>query len=191
MMITFAAEKLLTGLRLIAAGTGLLIASYTPLMAAKPSAPGGATSQVQTSSGERSMSQCATDQRRYLRLPEELERLWGLSQAVRIGSTIHFAGFLALDEKGNVEGKTLEAQTRAVYAHIDHALGYFGATRTDIVDETVYVRSMDAVNAGGLMPRNAFFAAVSPPPPMTLIGVTELAHPAALVEVKITVVVKC
>jgi 2-iminobutanoate/2-iminopropanoate deaminase len=144
-----------------------------------------------TSQGEKDVTQCNPTERKYLRLPDELEQLWGLSQAVQVGSTIHFAGFLALDEKGEIQGATLEAQTRAVYEHIDHALGFFGATRADIVDETVYVCGIAAVNAGGLAPRNVFFADVSPPPPMTLIGVTELAHPQAVVEVKISVTLNC
>jgi 2-iminobutanoate/2-iminopropanoate deaminase len=157
-----------------------------------PTASGEASSNTSTiQQRTNTVAQCNPSERKYLRLPEELERLWGLSQAVQVGSTVHFAGFLALDEKGEIQGQTLEAQTRAVYEHIDQALGYFGATRADIVDETVYVRSIAAVNAGGLAPRNAFFGNVSPPPPMTLVGITELAHPQAVVEVKISVTLNC
>jgi 2-iminobutanoate/2-iminopropanoate deaminase len=177
--IRFAAQRLAAFSALL----GLSIAAVAPAVALDV--------QPRLSTGASAMTQCSPSERRYLRLPEELERLWGLSQAVQVGSTIHFAGFLALDEQGNIEGTSLEAQTAAIYRHIDHALTYFGATRREIVDETVFVRSMDSVNEGGLMPRNAFFATISPPPPMTLIGVTELAHPQAVVEVKINVQLDC
>jgi enamine deaminase RidA (YjgF/YER057c/UK114 family) len=126
------------------------------------------------------------DVRRYLRLPEELESLWCLSQAVQVGRVVHIAGILPLAVSGELEGETLVQQSKSVYAHVDDALRYFGLDRSAVITETVYVTDMDAATSGGLFPRNEFYANVSPPPPMTLLGVAALAVPGALIEVVLT-----
>jgi hypothetical protein len=74
-----------------------------------------------------------------------------------------------------------------VYEHIDRAPDFSGGRRPDIVHKTIYVCGIAAVNAGGLIPRSVLFADVVPPPPITLIGVTEPVHPQALIEVKTSV----
>jgi enamine deaminase RidA (YjgF/YER057c/UK114 family) len=124
--------------------------------------------------------------RRYLRLPEELESLWCLSQAVQVGRVVHIAGILPLAESGEVEGESLAQQPESVYRHVDETLRYFGLHRASVISETLYVIDMDAATSGGLFPRNEFYAEVSPPPPMTLLGVTALAVPGALIEVVLT-----
>jgi 2-iminobutanoate/2-iminopropanoate deaminase len=126
--------------------------------------------------------------RTHLRLPEELERLWCLSQAAKVGRTVYFAGFLPFTKSGDVEGGTLREQTAAIYRHVAEALAYFGASGADVVDETIFVTDMQGATSGGLEARNQFYDGVIPPPPMTLLGVNALAHPDAKVEIKLTVV---
>jgi enamine deaminase RidA (YjgF/YER057c/UK114 family) len=156
------------------------VITYSAAALALVVAPRAAISQTNENEMELLMAS-----RKYLRLPEELERLWGLSQAVQIGNTIHFAGFLPIGNDGNAQGKTLAEQTEAVYGHVGEALKYFGIGVEHIIDEIVWVKDMAAATSGAMAARNAFYAKVTPPPPMTLLGVTELAHPACLIEVKI------
>jgi 2-iminobutanoate/2-iminopropanoate deaminase len=135
--------------------------------------------------------QGASQSRKYLRLPKEMESLWGLSQAVQVGSSVYFAGVLPLNEQGELVGRDLREQTASVYANLGRMLGYFGLNRADVVEEVVYVTDMRRATRGHLSPRNEFYRDVVPPPPMTLIGATAFAVPGARIEVRLKAVARC
>jgi 2-iminobutanoate/2-iminopropanoate deaminase len=133
----------------------------------------------------------AVPARKYLRLPKEMESVWGLSQALQVGRSVYFAGVLPLDAQGKLTGSNLREQTAKVYANLGAMLGYFGLTRADIVEEVVYVTDMRRATRGYLSPRNDFYRDVVPPPPMTLIGATAFAVPGAQVEVRLKAIARC
>jgi 2-iminobutanoate/2-iminopropanoate deaminase len=168
------------------AALSLLAALTTQTALAAPAAPPNSAARLEACGKAE-----ALQARKYLRLPKEMEALWGLSQAVQVGRDVYFAGVLPLDEQGKLQGSNLREQTAKVYANLGAMLGYFGLTRADVVEEVVYVTDMRRATRGDLSPRNDFYRDVVPPPPMTLIGATAFAIPGARIEVRLKAVVRC
>jgi enamine deaminase RidA (YjgF/YER057c/UK114 family) len=73
--------------------------------------------------------------------PEGLPAWPGLSQVVTVTdrTLVYLSGQVATDAEGRTVGSTHVEQARQVKKNIDIALAAAGATRADIVKETVYV----------------------------------------------------
>ncbi|MFF3373532.1 Rid family hydrolase [Streptomyces sp. NPDC002680] len=68
------------------------------------------------------------------------EQVFGYSQAVKVGDTIYVAGQLSYDEDGTfLHAGDFEAQAKQSFANLDKVLANFGATRRQIVQDTVFV----------------------------------------------------
>lgn len=119
-----------------------------------------------------------------MRFGNFVEELFGYSQAVKVGDTIHVSGQTAF-----VEGEDLPEgmadQMRAAYANIAGVLGFYGANLDDVVDEVVFVTDMEAAMAVANEIRHEIwgprFEVAS-----TLVQVVALAVPQVLVEIKVT-----
>ncbi|MGW3970094.1 RidA family protein [Streptomyces ardesiacus] len=97
---------------------------------------------------------------------------------------VHLSGQVAWDERGRPVGLGDHgAQAAQIARNLDAALAAVGATRDDIVDETVYVVDYTPE----LLP--AIFgplrAGVAEAPASTLVGVSALCAPGLLLEVKV------
>jgi enamine deaminase RidA (YjgF/YER057c/UK114 family) len=116
---------------------------------------------------------------------EEFYTTWQFSQGVRVGKTIWTAGQIGVDGDGRF-GTSLEEQARLAFANLRTVLQAAGSSLNDVVDLVTYHLAMDD------LPR---FAAVKAEfftqnyPPWTVVGVTALALPELLVEVKAVAVV--
>lgn len=114
------------------------------------------------------------------------EREFGYAQAIRSGDLIHVSGQVAFDEAGEFAyADDCAAQLELTYANLDKVLDHYGATRNQVVSQTVYAvqlqRNAGAVSAGNL----AYFGTHRPV--STVVGVTELAFPGQLVEIAVVV----
>ena len=111
----------------------------------------------------------------------EMERRRGHSQAVRVGDTIHVSGTFGIDRNGVlVSNVNMERQVRQAYVNLTDTLTTFGATLADVVSETVFVTSMaDAQLARNL---DAAYEGTTPPA-RTVVEVSRLALPYALVQI--------
>ncbi|MFJ2774089.1 Rid family hydrolase [Streptomyces sp. NPDC087300] len=112
----------------------------------------------------------------------QAESDFGYAQAVRSGGLIHVSGQLALDAAGAFRhADDFAAQLGLTYANIDKVLAHYGATRNQIVSQTLYVvdlrRHATATAEGNL----AYFGAHRPA--STVVGVTELTFPGQVVEI--------
>ncbi|MFI8164800.1 RidA family protein [Streptomyces sp. NPDC085931] len=110
------------------------------------------------------------------------ERHFGYTQAIRSGELIHVSGQLSFDEAGGFDpGDDVAAQLAGTYANLDKVLAHFGATRNQVVSQTLYVvdlvRNADVVAEGN----RAYFGAHRPV--STALGVTELTFPGQVVEI--------
>ena len=73
---------------------------------------------------------------------ETIKRYW-YSQAVKVGNTIYISGQGAIDKEGKVVGKgDFAAQTRQALENIKLILEAAGASMSDIVDMTVFIKDM-------------------------------------------------
>ncbi|MGW5134482.1 RidA family protein [Streptomyces sp. NPDC004135] len=110
------------------------------------------------------------------------EKHFGYTQAIRSGELIHVSGQLSFDDAGDFDPEDdIAAQLARTHVNLDRVLAHYGATRNQIVSQTLYVvdlvRNADAVAAGN----RAYFGAHRPV--STALGVTELTFPGQAVEI--------
>ncbi|MEV6003731.1 RidA family protein [Streptomyces griseomycini] len=111
---------------------------------------------------------------------------FGYSQAIRSGELIHVSGQLSLDETGEFRhAGDFAAQLKQTHANMDKVLDHYGATRNQVVSQTLYVVDLrqhaEATAEGNL----AYFG--DHRPTSTVIGVTELTFPGQVIEISLLV----
>lgn len=105
----------------------------------------------------------------------------------RVGNTVYVAGQLALDKAGKLVGPNdIGAQTRQIFENMKRILQGGGATLRDIVKVTVFVTDIRYREPYGEV-RQEFFPAN--PPASTLVQVSALAIPGALIEIEAVAVI--
>jgi 2-iminobutanoate/2-iminopropanoate deaminase len=117
-----------------------------------------------------------------IRLAEELpEPLSHYTDAVRAGNTLWLSGQLAVDRHGTLIGEgDVTAQTEQVFHNIGLVLAYAGASFGDVAKLVLYVVNIGDREAINAVRRRHFGDAR---PASTLVEVSALAIPGALVEV--------
>jgi enamine deaminase RidA (YjgF/YER057c/UK114 family) len=121
---------------------------------------------------------------------------YGYVQALQHGDTIYLSGQLANDGADLVAPAPLDAngtptdfsamgdQMRRTYANAEELLGRFGAALDDVVEEVIYVLDVDTAMAVAGEVRKAAYRREDPQVASTILGVTRLAFPEQLVEIK-------
>jgi enamine deaminase RidA (YjgF/YER057c/UK114 family) len=124
------------------------------------------------------------------------ESAYGYVQAVQHGDTIYVSGQLAnkgsellapapVDAAGVVtDFSAMADQMRQTYANTAELLARFGASLDDVVEEVLYVLDIDAAFAAAGPVRKAAYGREDPQVASTLVGVTRLAFPEQLIEIK-------
>jgi 2-iminobutanoate/2-iminopropanoate deaminase len=103
------------------------------------------------------------------------------ADAVLAGDTLYISGIVPVDEQGNVVGEDVVAQARQVFALMGRVLAAAGGTPGDVAKVTVYLLDID--DRPRINPvREAFFGDARPA--STLVEVSRLAVPGALLEVE-------
>jgi 2-iminobutanoate/2-iminopropanoate deaminase len=104
------------------------------------------------------------------------------SHVTRVGDTLYISGQLPLDLEGRLVGPgDPEAQAEQCYKNIQAIVEHFGGTLNDIVKVNQYIRD---VSHRPLLarPRDRLFG--TPGPSSTLVEITALAVPEALIEIE-------
>jgi enamine deaminase RidA (YjgF/YER057c/UK114 family) len=120
--------------------------------------------------------------------PPELGTPPGYSQVVdvRAERIIFIAGQTALDQKGDLVGKSdFAAQAAQVFRNLSTALQSVGCTASNLVKLTVFLRNMDNLSIYREA-RNHFFSTTAPPaaPAVTLVEVSRLYGPDFMIEIE-------
>ncbi len=104
------------------------------------------------------------------------------ADAVVAGDTLYVSGIVPVDAAGAVVGgDDVVAQARQVFANMERVLGAAGATAADVVKVTVYLLDVD--DRPKINPvRQEFFGSTRPA--STLVEVSRLAVPGALLEIE-------
>ncbi|WP_225641732.1 RidA family protein [Streptomyces werraensis] len=111
---------------------------------------------------------------------------FGYAQAIRSGDLIHVSGQLAFDEAGGFPHPgDFDAQLRLTHTAMDRVLAHYGATRGQIVSQTLYVVDLGRRAAATAEANLAYFDGHRPA--STVLGVTELTLPGQLVEIAFVV----
>jgi reactive intermediate/imine deaminase len=103
------------------------------------------------------------------------------ADAVLAGDTLYISGIVPVDEHGAVVGADVAAQARQVFDLMGRVLAAAGGTPGDVAKVTVYLLDID--DRPRINPvRQAFFGDTRPA--STLVEVSRLAVPGALLEVE-------
>jgi 2-iminobutanoate/2-iminopropanoate deaminase len=119
--------------------------------------------------------------RRELRVEGLAEPISHYTDAVVAGDTLYISGIVPVDAGGGVVGDDVAAQARQVFANMGLVLAAAGATPADVVKVTVYLLDVDdrpLINPV----RQEFFGSARPA--STLVEVSRLAVPGALLEIE-------
>jgi enamine deaminase RidA (YjgF/YER057c/UK114 family) len=115
-----------------------------------------------------------------------LEKQAHYSRALRVGDTVLQSGTTAIDRAGNVRGVgDPVAQTEAIMAIAEWAMGKAGGSLDDVVRSRIYVTDIAVADAVGRTVARHFRTAR---PAATLVQVNGLARPAQLVEIELDAV---
>jgi enamine deaminase RidA (YjgF/YER057c/UK114 family) len=111
---------------------------------------------------------------------------FGYAQAVKSGELIHVSGQLSLDEAGEFRhAGDFAAQLTQTHANVDRVLRHYGATRNQVVSQTLYVVDLRQNAAATAEGNRAYFG--DHRPAATVLGVTELTFPGQAVEISLLV----
>ncbi|NGO09322.1 RidA family protein [Streptomyces sp. HC44] len=111
---------------------------------------------------------------------------FGYSQAIKSGELIHVSGQLSLDEAGEFRhAGDFAAQLKQTYANLDKVLNHYGATRNQVISQTLYVVSLRQNAAATAEGNLAYFG--DHRPASTVVGVTELTFPGQVIEISLLV----
>jgi 2-iminobutanoate/2-iminopropanoate deaminase len=112
------------------------------------------------------------------------EEQYGYAQAVKVGDTVYLSGQISHDDRANILGvDDMEVQMRTAYTNIGKVLAQYGATIDNVVEETLYVRDMDAAFQARVKMKDEVFAG-NPVVASTTVQIQRLAFPELLVEIR-------
>lgn len=116
----------------------------------------------------------------------------GVSQAVVVesGKVMYLSGHVPMGADGKIVGKTIEEQLDRVLANMEYTLKAAGTDFSSLVRVTVYVKGYDISKLQGIRKVRDKWLNMKQPPASALVGVAELFHPQALVEVDAVAVIK-
>ncbi len=79
----------------------------------------------------------------YFLLRPKLEKMYGYTQAVRIGNIVKIGGVISIDDEGNPTAKAdFMQQMKNCYASLDKILKHYGCTFDNVILENLYTTSM-------------------------------------------------
>lgn len=114
---------------------------------------------------------------------------FGYSQAIRSGELIHVSGQLSFDGAGEfLHAGGFAAQLEQTYANMDRVLDHYGATRNQVVSQTLYVVNLRQNAAATTEGNLAYFGAHRPA--STVLGITELTFPGQVIEISFVIDMK-
>jgi reactive intermediate/imine deaminase len=124
--------------------------------------------------------------RREIRVPALAEPISHYTDAVLAGDLLFISGCVPVDGNGTLVAGDVVAQARQVFANIGAVLEAVGAEFADVVKVTVFLVDVDDRRAVNTVRQEVFGSAR---PASTLVEVSRLAVPGALIEVEAVAVV--
>jgi len=121
----------------------------------------------------------------YFLLRPEVEKAYGYSHAVKIGSSIKISGAVSMDDEGNPKAAgDIEQQMKNCYSDLEKILTHFGCSFDDVVKEDLFTTNMplfmEYAGYRAEIYKNHF-------PTGSWLGVKELSMPEFLIEIELEV----
>lgn len=119
----------------------------------------------------------------YFLLRPELEKMYGYTQAVRIGNLIKIGGVVSIDEKGKPMAKDdFLRQMKNCYGSLEKVLKNYGCTFDDVVVENLYTTRMSELHKYASYRKEIYKNHF---PTGSWIGIKELGLPELMIEIEI------
>jgi 2-iminobutanoate/2-iminopropanoate deaminase len=123
------------------------------------------------------------DKPEYFLLRPKLEKMYGYTQAVKVGNILKIGGVISIDQDGAPLGKDdYLAQMKNCYSSLDSVLKHFGASFDDVYLENIYTTSRSELQQHAAyrhqIYKNHF-------PTGSWIGVKELGLPEMQIEIEV------
>lgn len=118
----------------------------------------------------------------YFLLRPELEKMYGYTQAVRVGDIVKIGGVISIDEQGKPTAiDDYLQQMKNCYVSLDKVLKHYGCTFDDVILENIYTTSIADLQQNASyrheIYKNHF-------PTGSWIGVKELGLPEMMIEIE-------
>ncbi|MCW3465961.1 RidA family protein [Chitinophaga nivalis] len=119
----------------------------------------------------------------YFQLRPQLEKMYGYTQAVRVGDIVKVGGVISIDDQGKPIGKNdYQQQMKNCYASLEKVLKHYGGTFEDVILENIYTTSMAELQKNAAYRHKIYTHHF---PTGSWIGVKELGLPEMMVEIEI------
>ncbi|MET4080219.1 2-iminobutanoate/2-iminopropanoate deaminase [Pedobacter sp. UYP30] len=119
----------------------------------------------------------------YFLLHPKLEKMYGFSQAVRIGNTVKISGTVSIDEDGKTLGKgNLLQQMKNIYVDLGTILNHYHCTFDDVMVENLFTTNMKELQKNAAFRHEIYKNHF---PTGSWIGVKELGLPEMMIEIEI------
>ena len=94
--------------------------------------------------GQKKTTKVDKDKPEWFMLRPGVEKQYGYTHAVRIGSELIISGAVSMDDKGElVAAGNIEQQMKNCYSDLAKILKHFGFTFDDVIEENVYTTDME------------------------------------------------
>ena len=126
-----------------------------------------------------------TEKPEYFLLRPEIEKAFGYSHAIKIGSDIKISGAVSMDDEGNPTAiGDLETQMKNCYADLEKILKHYDCTFDDVVVENIFTPNMPL-----FLENSAYSSKIytNKFPTGSWLGVKELALPGLMIEIELEV----
>ncbi len=106
----------------------------------------------------------------------------GYSQGFRVGAMVHISGQTPHDSEGRLVGAhDVAAQARAMFENLDRVLAAVGATRQQVIENTIMIVSLTENFEAVSRAHHDYFGPHAPA--STVLGVSDLVFPGQVVEI--------
>lgn len=123
----------------------------------------------------------------YFLLRPELEKMYGYTQAVRVGNLVKIGGLISIDDKGSPIGESdYLQQMKNCYASLDKVLKHYGCTVDDVILENIFTTSMAELQKNASYRHEIYKKHF---PTGSWIGIKELGLPEIMIEIEIEALV--
>lgn len=128
-----------------------------------------------------------TEKAEYFLLRPQLEKMYGYTQAVKVGNLVKVGGVISIDDQGKPVGaKDYALQLKTVYASLEKVLAHYGCSFDDVILENIYTTSMAELQKHVSYRQSIYTKHF---PTGSWIGVKELGMPEMMVEIEIEALV--
>lgn len=139
-----------------------------------------------------SLQSCVTIQKQFLNpFPTKPNGYTHVVVTTGAAKTIYISGQVPTNEKGEIIGKgDFAAQTRQVYENLKITLAAAGATFSDVVKMTTFIKDFKTEYLPALRSIRAEYLPKENPPASTLAGVQSLYSPDVMIEIEAIAVLR-